>query len=90
MSGLHLDFPDELIDAIAKRTAELLLEMNGGSAVSPWFDVEGAAAYLQIPLGRFRNLSAAKEIRSSPQGKARTYHRSWLDEYALRQADLTP
>lgn len=85
MSGLHLDFPDELAQAIAAETARLVKE--DGLAFSPWLNVDEAAAYLSIPVGRLRNLTAAKAIRYSPQGKGYIYNREWLDEYAHKQSD---
>jgi excisionase family DNA binding protein len=85
LSGLSLNFPDELVRAIATETARLVKE--DGLAFSPWLNVDEAADYLSIPVGRLRNLTAAKEIRYSPQGKGYIYHREWLDEYARRAAD---
>jgi hypothetical protein len=85
MSGLSLHVPDELVRAIATETARLLRE--DGLASSPWLNVTEAAAYLRIPEGRLRNLTAAGEVRFSPQGKAYTYHRDWLDDFARRLAD---
>src|SRR5215207_10100509 len=85
LSGLSLNFPDELVRAIATETARLVKE--DGLAFSPWLNVDEAAAYLSIPVGRLRNLTAAKQIKFSPQGKSYIYNREWLDEYARRAAD---
>ena len=84
MNGLSLNFPDELVRAIATETARALRE--DGLAASPWLNVDEAAEYLRIPKGRLQNLTAAKQIRFSPQGKSYIYNREWLDEYALRAA----
>jgi hypothetical protein len=80
-----LNFPPELVDAIAAETALRITE--AGIAFSPWMNVDEAAAYLRIPKGRLQNLTAAGEVKVSPQGKAHTYHREWLDEYAHKQAE---
>lgn len=73
MSDLSLTFPPELVHAIAAETARLVKE--DGLAFSPWLNVEEAAAYLSIPVGRLRNLTAAKQIKFSPQGKGYIYNR---------------
>jgi len=83
--GLHLNFPDELVRAIAAETAKFLRE--DGLAASPWLNVDEAAAYLRIPKGRLQNLTAARQIKFSPQGKSYIYNREWLDEYARRAAE---
>jgi hypothetical protein len=85
MSDLSLRVPDELVRAIATETARLLRE--DGLASSPWLNVEEAAGYLRIPAGRLRNLTAAREVRYSVQGKSYTYRRDWLDAYAESQAE---
>jgi hypothetical protein len=82
MNGLSLTFPLDIVEAIARRTAEILAE----GVVSPWYDLESAARYLAIPTGRLKNATAAREVRFSRQGKAYTHHRDWLDEYALKLA----
>jgi excisionase family DNA binding protein len=83
--GFSLSFPPELVDAIAAETARRITE--AGVAFSPWMNVDEAAAYLRVPKGRLQNLTAAGQVRVSRQGKACTYHRDWLDEYARKQAD---
>ena len=83
--SFSLRFPPELVDAIAAETARRITE--SGVVFSPWMNVDEAAAYLRIPKGRLQNLTAAGVIKVSRQGKAKVYHRDWLDEYARRQAD---
>ena len=66
--GYSLNFPPELVDAIAAETARMITE--AGVAFSPWMNVDEAAAYLRIPKGRLQNLTAAGVLKVSPQGKA--------------------
>jgi excisionase family DNA binding protein len=80
-----LRFPPELVDAIAAETARQITA--SGLAFSPWMNVDEAAAYLRIPKGRLQNLTAAGAIKVSRQGKAYTYHREWLDDFARKQAE---
>jgi excisionase family DNA binding protein len=87
MSELSLGFPDELVRAIATQTARVLKE--DGLAASPWLNIDEAADYLRIPKGRLQNLTAARQIKFSPQGKSYIYNREWLDEYARRAAQTT-
>jgi excisionase family DNA binding protein len=82
---LPLLVPDELVEAIAQRVAELLLEHSGTSAepVSPWLDVDGACAYLGFSRDRLYKLTAARAIpcRKKRGGQGLLFHRAELDAW---------
>jgi excisionase family DNA binding protein len=80
-SSIRVEVPTALVEAIAKRTAELIgRELASGS---PWLKTAEAAEYLRLPLGRLRNLTAEDAIPHHHQGKAVIYHKSELDAWAL-------
>jgi excisionase family DNA binding protein len=77
VSGLA--FPDELIEAIAERAAELVVEQLERQS-SPWLTRAQAARYLGLPLSR---LEKDRTIPCHREGRRVLYHRSELDAFLL-------
>jgi excisionase family DNA binding protein len=82
-SGLVLPFPPELLEAVAERAAELVVEkLAASSGGSPYLDgAEQAARYLGWPLGRVQKLTAARIIPHHPVGRRVTYRKNELDAW---------
>jgi len=78
---------EEFAEQIAFRVSELLLEtVTPGSLDSPWFDVDGACAYLGLSTNALYKLSAAGAIpcRKKAGGQGLRFHRDELDSW-MRQ-----
>ena len=73
---LALPLPDELVEAIAHRAAELVVEELGNG--SPWLTRDAAARYLSLPVSR---LEKDKRIPCHREGRRVLYHRDELDAY---------
>jgi hypothetical protein len=73
-----LTLPPELIEAIAQRAAELVLERLGPEPTSPWMDRRRAAAYLGYPVSR---LEKDKRIPVRRDGRRVIYNRADLDRF---------
>ena len=78
----------ELVDAIARRVAELLRsEQPEREPSSPWLDVDGACAYLGLGRNTLYKLSAAGAIpcRKKAGGQGLRFHREELDTWMEEQ-----
>jgi len=73
---LALPLPDELVEAIARRAAEIVVDELGNG--SPWLTREAAARYLSFPVSR---LEKDKQIPCHREGRRVLYHRDELDAY---------
>jgi excisionase family DNA binding protein len=90
---LTLALPEQLLQTLAERIAEPLLERQGEAAgtASPWLDVHGAAAYLGFTRDRLYKLTAARAIpfRKKRAGQGLLFHRDeldrWLESQYLRE-----
>jgi excisionase family DNA binding protein len=82
---LTLTVPAELVEAIARRVAHLLLddERRRQEPVSPWLDFEAARAYLGFSRDRMYKLTAARAIptRKKAGGQGLRFHRAELDAW---------
>jgi hypothetical protein len=84
MTGLARPFPDELVEAVAQRTAELLAErltVRGQSSL--WVDYQGAAEHLGCAPKRIRNLTSQRRIPHHREGGRVIYHKGELDAWVL-------
>jgi excisionase family DNA binding protein len=94
VSGLAFPIPDELVEAIAERVAELLKERDGshGSKESPWLSIADAAAYLGVSERTIERAIARRRLASSTVGSRRLLHRDDLDAYvrAATGEDVAP
>jgi excisionase family DNA binding protein len=77
---LSVSVPPELVERIALRAAELVLERLGNGAGSPWLTRKEAAAYLGLPLSR---LEKDRTIPCHREGRRVLYHRTELDAFLL-------
>ena len=82
---LALPFPAELVEAIAGRVAELLIEHQPRPA-EPWLDVAGAAAYLACDTRRIYDLTSSRRLRCARDGRRLLFRREWL-EAVLEEAN---
>jgi excisionase family DNA binding protein len=84
---LALTLPDELVEKIARRAAELVLaemrESNG--AGSPWLSLAQAADYIGVSTRQLQRLIAQGKVRSTTIGRRRLLRRDDLDEAAARE-----
>ena len=79
VSPLSLAVPPELVEAIAERVAELLVERLPAQGPAPWLDVDGAAEYLACPKSRVYEFIAAKRVRHFRDGRRVLFRREDLD-----------
>lgn len=85
MTPLALQLPDELLDEIARRAADLLAEQH--RAPEPWLDVTAAAKHLgygdDLLRGRRRvyDLVSRSELQPRRDGKRLLFRPADLDAY---------
>jgi excisionase family DNA binding protein len=77
--NVSLDIPPELIEVIATRAAEIVIETTGSTG-SPWMTRTEAAAYLRFPVSR---LEKDRRIPCHRDGGRVLYHRAELDAHFL-------
>jgi excisionase family DNA binding protein len=82
---LSLPIPPELVEAIAKRVAELTREQirEACAPESPWLGFGTAASYLGFSRDKLYKLTAAKAIpfRKKRDGQGLLFHRDELDQW---------
>jgi excisionase family DNA binding protein len=79
LTGLTLPIPADTLEAIAQRTAEIIL--NHTQYQQPgWMTRQQAAEYLSVPLSR---LEKDRTLPSHRWGGRVLYNRGELDEYLL-------
>jgi excisionase family DNA binding protein len=90
---LALVVADELLHALAARTAELVAErlMPAPPLESPWLDFEGAMVYLAFSRDRLYKLTAARAIpfRKKREGQGLLFHRDELDRWIEARYETT-
>jgi len=89
---LALVVPDELLDALAERTAQLLTErLRPPQTQSPWLGFDGALAYLGFSRDRLYKLTAARAIpfRKKRDGQGLLFHREELDRWLEAEYEST-
>lgn len=94
---LTLPVPDRIVQAIAERTAQLVVaELDAATrAESPWLDFEAAMRYLGFSRDRLYKLTAARAIpfRKKQDGQRLLFHRDELDywlEHEYASTGWTP
>ncbi len=75
--NVRLDFPDDLVEAIATRVAE---HLNAGTT-SPILTVEEAADYLRCKPKRIYDLCSQRRISFVKDGSRTLIRRDALDQY---------
>lgn len=78
-SGLALAVPAALVDAIARRTVELLADRLPEPAPDPYLTVDQAADYLSAPTSRIYDLVSLRRVRHHRDGRRLLFRRSDLD-----------
>lgn len=89
---LALSVPDELLDTVAERVAELVHErLQSPRPQSPWLDFEAALEYLRFSRDQLYKLTAARAIpfRKKRGGQALLFHRDELDRWLEREFPAT-
>jgi excisionase family DNA binding protein len=81
-SELAFPVPDALVEAIAQRTAKILLEREQTvEHGSPWLSIADAAVYLGVSERTIERAIARGRLRSSTIGSRRLLHRDDLDAF---------
>ena len=93
-SRLTLTVPDDLVQALVERIAELVVERVDARprvVESPWLDFEGALAYLGFSRDRLYKLTAARAIpfRKKRDGQGLLFHRDELDRWVEAEYEPT-
>lgn len=88
MSSLSIDLPDDVIEQIASRAAELVAERQ--VQVDTWLTVCEAADYLRCPKSRVYSLVSAKRIPFVKDGSRTLFRRSALDDWLQRGGGKRP
>jgi excisionase family DNA binding protein len=78
--GLALTVPDELVEAVARRAAEIVLERQE-AVVEPLLTVEQAAVYLACRRKRVYDLCSQRRVPFSKDGSRTLLRREDLDAY---------
>jgi excisionase family DNA binding protein len=90
---LAIVVPGELLQALAERTAELVVAQLPSTArvESPWLDFEGAMTYLGFSRDRLYKLTAARAIpfRKKRDGQGLLFHREELDRWVEAEFEST-
>jgi len=82
-SELTLTVPDELLDILARRIAQLVSDRKPQASASPWLDVEAALEYLPFSRDQLYKLTSARAIpfRKKRDGQGLLFHRGELDRW---------
>jgi excisionase family DNA binding protein len=78
--NLAFELPDELVERIAQRAADLLAERQGTN-LSPWLDTKAAAAYMSCPVSRIHDLVQLRKLEPRRDGRRLLFRRADLDAY---------
>lgn len=75
--NLRIDLPDELVEAVATRVAEMV----GTPTVSPLLTVDEAADYLRCRPKRIYDLTSQRRLEFVKDGSRTLIRREALDRY---------
>lgn len=78
---LAFDVPEEVVEAIAQRVAEIVLTQIGNTPSDPVLDVDEAAAYLRCKPQRIYDLKSLGRLEATKDGRRLLFRRSALDQY---------
>jgi excisionase family DNA binding protein len=82
-SELRVAVSDELVEAIAVRAAEIVLERQPKTeAESPWLSITDAATYLGVSARQLQRAITKGRLVSSTIGRRRLLNRDDLDRFA--------
>jgi excisionase family DNA binding protein len=80
MRSLTIELPDEVLELIAERAAELVAARQAPTAAA-WLDTKGAAEHLACSTARIHDLVQARALRPRRDGRRLLFKRSELDDY---------
>jgi excisionase family DNA binding protein len=78
--NVALELPDELVERIPQRAAELLAERQQAGA-SRWLNTEQAAEYIAAPVSRVHDLVQLRKLTPRRDGRRLLFRREDLDAY---------
>jgi excisionase family DNA binding protein len=73
--------PTRLVEAVARRVAELLSAEQQPTAPEPYIGVDDAARYLACDRQRIYDLRSQRRLRCIKDGGRLLTRRSWIDDY---------
>jgi excisionase family DNA binding protein len=79
--GITLDIPEDLLEQIARRAADLLAERRPSNGLSPWLSAQEAADRLRCDRDRIYDLIALGKLIPRRDGRRVLLHRDDLDAY---------
>jgi excisionase family DNA binding protein len=79
MSETSLPIPEEFLEAVARRAAELVQVEQVPR--SPWLNTEQAAEYIAASTGRIHDLVSLRKITPRRDGRRLLFRREDLDHY---------
>ena len=82
MSEVVVNVPAELVEAIAQRAAEIVLERGAADPASPYMTVPEAAEYLRCSRARVDNLRSARKLTPVKEGGRAVCLRSEVEALA--------
>ena len=90
---LTLSVPDELVQTLAERVVDVLLERTGTAPTggSRWLDFASAMTYLGFSRNKLYKLTAARAIpfRKKRDGQGLLFNRDELDQWLEREYPAT-
>ncbi|HEY1854072.1 MAG TPA: helix-turn-helix domain-containing protein [Solirubrobacterales bacterium] len=92
MAAVRFDIGEELIEQIARRAAELLVDTaRGGEPEGDgYLDVNGAAAFLSCPKSRIYSLASLGRIPHYHDGSRLLFDRTELRDYVRKGGARRP
>lgn len=73
--------PDDWIEQIASRAAEILAARQEDAVVNPWLDTKGAATHLCCGVDRIHDLVQVAKLTPCRDGRRLLFRRVDLDAY---------
>lgn len=91
MAALPIAIPEETLDALAARVAEIVLaRIEAPEPASEWLDSGGAACHLGVSTKRIYDLRSQRSLEPDGyDGRTPLYRRESLDAYARSARPLT-
>lgn len=90
---LTVSLPEELVQTLAERVADVLLERTGITTTqeSPWLDFASAMTYLGFSRNKLYKLTASRAIpfRKKRDGQGLLFNRDELDRWLEREYPAT-
>ena len=89
MNSVSVDVGDDLVEQIARRAAELIVERQADHAGDSWLrGADRIAAYIDAPRSRVYALVSARRIPVHHDGSALIARRSELDRWLVQGGGL--